>query len=83
MYILLLLQGKSCSFYARARYVKNQTDLEDYGITKAWDISELVEVGERVQVESGYCWPAASWCISLFLPGRHVLSTGKNSIVYS
>ena len=31
--------------------MKNQEDLEDYGITKAWDISELVEIGERVEVQ--------------------------------
>ncbi|CAB4000410.1 Fanconi anemia group J, partial [Paramuricea clavata] len=42
-------EGKSCRFHARARYVRNQEDLEDYGITKAWDISELVEIGEKIQ----------------------------------
>ena len=30
--------------------MKHQEDLEDYGITKAWDLSELVELGERIEV---------------------------------
>ena len=33
--------------------MRNQEDLEDYGITKAWDISELVEIGEKIQVQTG------------------------------
>ncbi|XP_028400578.1 Fanconi anemia group J protein homolog isoform X2 [Dendronephthya gigantea] len=42
-------EGKSCSFFARARYVKHQDDLEDYGFTEAWDLTELVELGEKLE----------------------------------
>ncbi|XP_072164417.1 Fanconi anemia group J protein homolog [Diadema setosum] len=42
-------KGGSCKYYQNVHKMKQQWQIRDYGLTQAWDIEDLVDLGRRVK----------------------------------
>lgn len=46
--------GTTCKYYQKVNTIKTQTSLKYHGLIEAWDVEDLVTLGNRIRVREAF-----------------------------